>query len=177
MESDINRIIIGDTTAIREILFTLSAKIDENFRDQKITEVTPDQLNFFWCHRDYDRGVYDRHYGVPMDLKELRDYLEQDRYEGTVLDRYKIIIESNPAATDLAVTGQPVIGQIFVIRKKWRTNQTLNQSEQKEALEIVSNFFGMGAVKQPEFQSIKVLLESETLQKIRKALRATYRTV
>ena len=179
-EANTNGITVGDTTATRNVLFKLGTYIDEAFRTQKIHDkLNADMLKFYWCHENFDIGVYDRNYGVPKDLKELHGYMEGARFDGTELAEYTVVQKANSGVlpTDFAKTGQLVDGERFYVRKALHTSAVLNPTEQDEALEIFSNFFAMGSIGQPKFESIADLLKSDTLHTVRKGLRATFSVI
>ena len=180
MDTDSFNIKVGDTTATREVLFALGEKIDESFRTQKINDkINPDDLRFYWCHTDVDSGKYDKNYGVPRDLRELQYNLEKGQYENTALDKYTVISKetTDPLPADSTTMGQLVEGRIFLVRKSLLTGRALNASEQKEVLELFSNFFSMDAIGRSMPSSIEELWRSETLSIVRKALGATFKAV
>ena len=180
MEADTNGIRVGDTTATRNVLFELGTYIDEAFRTQKIHDkLNTDMLKFYWCHENFDIGIYDRNYGVPNNLKELHGYMERARFDGTELANYTVVQSANIGTipADFAKTGQLVDNQRYYIRKTLHTCSALNAAEQEEVLELFSNFFAMGAIGQPKFESVSDLLKSDTLHTVRKGLRATFSVI
>ena len=65
-------------------------------------------------------------------------------------------------------------GERVYVRKALHTSAPLNPTEQEDALEIFSNFFTMGSIGQPKFESIADLLKSDTLHTVKKRFESNF---
>ena len=179
-EMNTNNVTLGDVTHTRDLLWKLDSYIAEEFRKQKISEkLSVDELHFHWNHANINIGEYDKHYGVPMDLKELQEYYNSGRYIGTEIGDYTIYSKENAgaAAADLEVTGMLIQNVRYYIRPVNKTTTALSADQQTAVLELFTKFFTMGASDVKEMSTIKELLASDTLVLVRKGLKALFTTV